>query len=238
MKEVDLVPCLTSKGVFRETGCVESLRITTLQSLLEALDRRGMTQSERKAFDDAVWEQRGTVAAILVTDLSGFTRLTKKHGVIHFLSIFRRCKTACLPIVDRYDGSILKEEADDLIGVFASPLDAISAGLEMQRVTQKLNETLEIEDDHVNMCIGVEFGKLLRLDDDAFGDTVNVAFKLGEDIAETGEILVGPNAFAAAKAADFDFSGCTVSDKLAVEAGNVSLEHYSVRLRAEKDGDT
>ena len=75
----------------------------------------------------------------------------------------------------------------------------------MLETSRVLNETLE-EDDRSYMCIGIEYGSLLRLADDAFGDPVNIAFKLGEDVAEPNEILIGNTAFDRARNTGFDFS--------------------------------
>ena len=203
-------------------------RITTTASLVEALDHRSGDASAREAFDRAIWAELGTDAAILVTDLSGFTRLTKTHGILHFLAIFRRCERICMPVIKAHGGCLMKHEADDLICIFPGPLDALHASLDMLRALETANRTLD-PDDHVNLCVGIESGHLLRLEDDAFGDPVNVACKLGEDIAKAGEVLLGPNAYAAARASAFDFSGWIVDGPRSVVTGNVPLEHYSIR---------
>lgn len=210
-------------------------RITTVASLLEALDHRGEDATSRQAFDQRVWEERGEKGAILVTDLSGFTRLTKKHGILHFLSVFRRCEKLCLPVIPRFGGSLMKHEADDLIVIFPTAPQAIAAGLEMLRATTLANRTLEL-DDQIGLCIGVESGTLIRLDDDAFGDPVNVAFKLGEDVASRGEMLIGPNAWREALAANFDLRPYRVDGPRQVEAGQVALEHYAVTLKEGRGG--
>lgn len=207
-------------------------RITTTRSLLDALDERPDDLEARRRFDEAIWAERGAEAAILVTDLSGFTKQTKKHGIIHFLHVFRRCEAACMPIIERLGGALMKQEADDLIAIFDGPLPAITAAIRMQEATQAMNSELPHEDDHVKMCIGVESGPLLRLDDDAFGDTVNVAFKLGEDVADAGEVLLGPNAFAAAEASsEIDLAAYTIDGPREVVTGNVPLRHWSLRLK-------
>lgn len=208
---------------------VDVSRITTTATLLEALDRRAGDAAAKKAFDDAIWAARGREAAILVTDLSGFTKLTKRHGILHFLQVFRRCEQTCMPIVHDHRGTLMKHEADDLVCIFeGGPHDALGAAFSMLRACAKINASLD-EDEHVNLCIGVEHGRLLRLDDDAFGDPVNVAFKLGEDVAERGEVLIGPTAYAAAQNG-FDFSGITIDGPRVVETGNVPLEHWSARI--------
>ncbi len=215
----------------RETKGVQedpALEITNTQSLLDALDHRGASDAERRDFDERVWATRGVDAAILVTDLSGFTRLTRRHGILHFLAVFRRCQNICLPQIDRHRGTTLKQDADDLIALFPGPVEAVSAALGMIKAAYELNQTLD-EDDQVGLCIGVEHGRMLRLDDDAFGDAVNVAFKLGEDIAKAGEVLIGARAYAAVIEAGYDFGGFSVSEARGVETGKVVLEHHAVR---------
>lgn len=206
---------------------VDVSKITTTASLLEALD--GRDAEDKAAFDEAIWAARGREAAVLVTDLSGFTRLTKKHGILHFLAVFRRCERACLPVVAEHGGQLMKHEADDLICLFDDAVQAIGAAFAMLRACAAINESLE-PDERVHLCLGVESGRLLRLDDDAFGDPVNVAFKLGEDVAEKGEVLIGPNAYASARDGGFDFTGVTVDGPRVVETGNVPLEHWAATL--------
>lgn len=212
---------------------VSPKQITTADSLLEALDHRPIgNPAARKQFDDEVWAAVGATGAILVTDLSGFTRITKHHGIIHFLSIFRRCQRACLPLIESRGGVLLKQEADDFIAFFPDAPEAVRCALDMLEKTRELNRTLA-DDDRVFMCIGVEYGPLLRLTDDAFGDTVNVAFKLGEDVAESMEILIGKHAYDRINNAGFDLSSCIVSDMKSAVTGNVALAHHSIRLKEE-----
>lgn len=205
------------------------MNITTTKSLLEALDQRGDDPATREAFDEKVWAARGTEAAILVTDLSGFTKSTKLHGILHFLQIFRRCDVVCQPIIKRHQGWLMKHEADDLIAMFADPVSCLQAAMEMQKASIVDNHSRPGEDKW-RMCIGMEFGEVLRLDDDAFGDAVNVAFKLGEDIADPGEILIGPTAFGVIEEAEVDFTGFSDPEGRSVEVGGVTLAHRAIRL--------
>lgn len=205
--------------------------ITTATSLLEALDARPSNdRAAQKTFDDEIWKQRGATGAILVTDLSGFTRITKAHGIIHFLAIFRRCQRACMPLIEKHYGKLLKQEADDFVVFFDAPGSALQCAIDMLAATRKLNETLP-EEDKIYMCIGLEYGPLLRLDDDAFGDTVNVAFKLGEDVARPMEILIGKHAYDRITADGFDLSSCTVSELQSATTGAVAVAHHSIRLK-------
>ena len=219
----------------RPRGTTTAVKITTTKSLLDALDARGDDPQTRKAFDDAVWAQRGIEAAILVTDLSGFTKQTKIHGILHFLQVFRRCDLACQPIIQDFGGWMMKHEADDLIVMFDDAVSAVRAAMAMQQASVDDNRQRPA-DDRWRVSIGVEYGPMIRLDDDAFGDAVNVAFKLGEDIAEPGEILIGPEAYGRSMAAGVDFEGFTSPEARSVEIGAVTLDHHAIR-RIEKPGD-
>jgi class 3 adenylate cyclase len=207
--------------------------ITTADSLLEALDARpSRDPAAQKVFDDEVWKHRGATGAILVTDLSGFTRITKAHGILHFLSIFRRCQRACVPLIEMHHGKLLKQEADDFVVFFDDAGSALQCAIDMLSATRGINKTLA-EEDKIYMCIGLEYGPLLRLDDDAFGDTVNVAFKLGEDVARPMEILIGKHAFDRITQDGFDLSYLTVSELQSATTGAVALAHHSIRLKEE-----
>lgn len=202
--------------------------ITTSASLLEALDARSTEDPlAAQAFDEAVWAARGVQGAMLVTDLSGFTRVTKRHGILHFLAMFRRCQVTCLPAIARNGGVLLKQEADDFIALFPDAPHALRAALEMLDATRALNLALK-EEDRVSMCVGIEWGSLLRLDDDAFGDAVNVAFKLGEDVARPNEIRVGLAAFERLERSGLSEHAIEVSEKLVAVSGGVPLEHYCI----------
>jgi len=66
------------------------------------------------------------------------------------------------------------------MATFPSVSNALSAAAEMTKAP--IGE--------VNLCVGIGYGRILQLDDDLFGDEVNVAYKLGEDVAGPGEVLV------------------------------------------------
>jgi class 3 adenylate cyclase len=47
----------------------------------------------------------------------------------------------------------------------------------------------------LSVAIGIDHGKILLVPGaDCFGDAVNIAYKLGEDVARGGEILITENA--------------------------------------------
>lgn len=157
------------------------------KKFFEALLDRNSGNSEffdRDLESKLAW--RGTV---LVSDASGFTRITRSRGIIHFLSLLAQSYKISIPIVKSHQGVLIKSEADNLIAHFSDPWAALHCALEIQRAHSVRNSALP-EDEHFHLSIGMDHGPFLLLEDDAYGDAVNLAYKVGEDIARPQEILI------------------------------------------------
>lgn len=148
------------------------------------------TRENAAALDQRIAESLETTAAVMVCDSSGFTRTMRSKGILHFLSLLMQSYELSIPIVQRYGGALIKNEADNLIARFDAAESAVECAIAIQEAHFKRNLLLEHDDEHFHVCIGIEYGKFLKLEDDIFGDAVNIAYKLGEDIAGRGEILV------------------------------------------------
>ena len=77
-------------------------------------------------------------------------------------------------------------------------LDAEAAALE--GAVQRLNRGRP-DNEQLHFSYGIGYGDVLDLDEDMFGLEVNLASKLGEDLADPGEALLTPSAAAAVDAA-------------------------------------
>jgi len=100
-----------------------------------------------------------------------------------------KCHDALEKIVARHGGITLSDKADNLMLIFEEPLKAVACAIEMHRWLKRRNVGL-VEHKKYNICVGIHHGKLLRFADDAYGPAVNVAFKLGEDIAGKDELMI------------------------------------------------
>ena len=144
---------------------------------------------ERRAEITAAIEARFTkTLAIVVIDSSSFTRTVHESGIIHFLALLERLARLIIPVIERNGGKILKRDADNFFATFADPDQALRSVIEIQRSVAMVNEALPAAEE-IYVAIGVGFGSVLALgEDDLFGDEMNLACKLGEDLAEGGEI--------------------------------------------------
>lgn len=150
------------------------------------------SEKVRKEVEGEIWDRFGIEMAVFVLDMSGFSRLTQKHGAVHYLSMVRRMNLALASVIERNQGRLVKFEADNCFAIFPTAADAVQCGIAANMQFEGMN-LLTVSEFDIRVCIGVSFGHILLVEErDFFGDAVNKASRLGEDIAEPGEILVDP----------------------------------------------
>jgi class 3 adenylate cyclase len=85
---------------------------------------------------------------------------------------------------------VIKAEADNLYCLFDKVVDAVGAGEEIISRLDAVNSILPMER-RLYVALGIGYGKILNIgNEDIFGDEVNLACKLGEDLASKGEVLL------------------------------------------------
>ena len=146
--------------------------------------------SERRKIEKIIWGEFGSTKAVLALDMCGFSELSMKHGIVHYLSMVRRMQLTVKPIIESYNGSVVKFEADNCFAIFPHTLAAIRASITMNSTFDASN-ALNPEDLDIRISCGIDYGEILLVDNkDFFGNPVIRASKLGEDLAGPGEILV------------------------------------------------
>jgi adenylate cyclase len=152
------------------------------------------SEEGRHKIEVDLWNDFGAERVVFVLDMAGFSLLTRKYGIIHYLSMVRRMQLTAEPIIETYGGNLVKFEADNCFATFPDTLSAIHAAISMQLAFDASN-LLTTDEFDVHISIGIDQGKILLIgNEDCFGDAVNRACKLGEDIANAGEILVTQDA--------------------------------------------
>ena len=152
---------------------------------LDGLDPAAREQAERRLKADYEAE-----LAVLVLDLSGFSIRVRRGGIVPHLRRIRRMQALATPVVAASGGQVVKCEADNILAVFPEPRRAVEAALAIHDALAASPGGPD-PDDVLSAGIGIDFGRFLHIPgQDAFGDPVNVAHKLGEDLARAGETLV------------------------------------------------
>ncbi|HEY2728880.1 MAG TPA: adenylate/guanylate cyclase domain-containing protein [Polyangia bacterium] len=162
----------------------------TRDALERLLEKRNEHPEGLADVDREIWETFGATHAVWVLDMCGFSRLTMQYGITHFLSMIHRLQGIVWPIMARHRGRVVKTEADNVFAVFERVTAAVEAAADVQDQLATANAFLP-EDWDLHASIGIGFGELLMIgDEDFYGNELNLASKLGEDVAESGETLL------------------------------------------------
>jgi len=188
--------------------------VKTFDHLLDTLN--AAPPADRPAIEALIRKTFQVTRAALVLDMTDFSISVRRTGILAHLALIRRMQVlARAPIVDA-GGEIVKHDADNVFAVFPDAAQALRAAEAIQQ--QLAGRGLATTDGcSVGASIGIDVGDILLIrETDFFGDAVNIASRLGEDLAARGEILVSERAWAAAgkppgyEAAEYVVSGLPI----------------------------
>lgn len=164
--------------------------MTDAEELAQLLTQRSAPGADRLQIDKAIDARFGQNQAVMFTDLVGFSRQVEAFGILHFLQLIHESEKLFVPLIAANQGSCLKHEGDSLLAVFDTPADALACAREMVAATNALNPKRAPEE-RIEVCIGLGYGRVLRVGShEVWGLEVNAASKLGEELAQGGEILM------------------------------------------------
>ena len=151
------------------------------------VDRMNEASPEaRPAIEQRIRERFEVERAVFALDMSGFSLTVRREGILAYLGMIRRMQLLTTPIIAAHGGELVKHEADNVLAVFTDTASAVRAGLEIQARLRSQGDARPIR-----VSIGIDHGRFLHVPGaDCFGDAVNTAFKLGEDLADAGELLM------------------------------------------------
>ncbi|MBI2264297.1 MAG: adenylate/guanylate cyclase domain-containing protein [Armatimonadetes bacterium] len=218
----DVVPRRSRKGPGKSLPLGHPGTASGLMGSSEFFDLLRKRNRENAQEIDRLIEARGLYElAVLACDSSGFSRKTHEYGILQFLAIMTKCYDRLIPILEHQGGICLTHNADNLLAVFADPAHSVQAAVDMCGWLRSYNKELPAYD-QFDICIGIHFGQMVRLKRNVFGDTVNVAAKVGEDLAGRDEILItGVVADCVKERFDVEYSRST-------ELGGRTFELYRV----------
>jgi len=157
---------------------------------------RAADDEARAVVDQQIRARYERDGAVLISDMSGFSRITQERGIIHFVELIHRMRSLTVPLVEAHGGRLIKAEADNLFVLFDTAQAAVDTAVAMLDACREAFVGRD-RNDTVAIGIGIASGRLLDLDGlDFFGDPVNLASKLGEDLASGGDLLVTAQAAA------------------------------------------
>jgi adenylate cyclase len=140
-------------------------------------------------------EQRAQrrLAAILVADVVGYSRLMRADEVGTLAQLNAIRKELLDPKITEYSGRIVKTTGDGILIEFPSAVDAVQHAVDVQQAMAQRNASVPA-DRRMEIRMGINVGDVIVEEGDLFGDGVNVAARL-EGLAEPGGICISGNAY-------------------------------------------
>ena len=137
-------------------------------------------------------KQRRKLAAILMADVSGFSRMMGADEV-GMTARIREFHARTKAIVEGHEGRVVDTAGDSVFGEFDSVVNAMRCAQEIQRAQAQKNSG-QPRSKRIETRIGLHVGDVIVEEYQIYGDGVNIAARL-ESMAEPGGICVSEAVF-------------------------------------------
>jgi len=122
--------------------------------------------------------QTTDTTAILVADIARTTHIYESLGDSTAKKLIDASKALISEVTEKYQGTVVKSVGDETMCTFPTANDAVEAAVEMNLSLDDMPFPDNPDFGTPNLYIGVQFGKVIREDDDVYGDAVNVASRM------------------------------------------------------------
>ncbi|HKR07318.1 MAG TPA: tetratricopeptide repeat protein, partial [Bacteroidia bacterium] len=140
---------------------------------------------DTKLHDEPSVQKTRQLAAIMFTDMTGYTALMqedeKKAKILG-----TRQRTTLEKFIPFYNGKILQYYGDGTLSVFGSATEAVKCAVEIQKELQKEPKVL--------LRIGLHSGDIAYDEHGVYGDSVNVASRI-ESLSVPGAVLISDKVY-------------------------------------------
>ena len=199
--------------------------MSRLHDLFHQIEEHMAQQLDLTEMETRIWEQHGEICAPFILDSAGFTRATQSEGIVHYLSGILRMRKIVSPLLNEFGCINLRCEADNIFAEFPHPDQAFLAAKAAIKAVDIAEIPLQGKELY-KVGVGIGYGRVLRSSHEGvFGDEMNLASKLGEDIGEAQAILLTAKAYT-----DLDEQYKTGFEVQQIRISKVDMTYYQLYL--------
>jgi len=125
------------------------------------------------------------LAAIMFTDIIGYSALMSKDEQ-KALRVLEKNREVHKAAILEFNGEFIKEIGDGTLSIFPTSSDAVNCAMALQEACCK--------DQDFNIRIGIHMGEVVMVDNDVFGDGVNIASRI-EATGASGGIYISERVY-------------------------------------------
>ena len=174
-------------------------------------------------------ENERRLAAIMFTDIVGYTALTQRDEALA-MKLLEEHRALVRPFFSRHNGREIKTIGDAFLVEFGSALEAVRCAYDIQQSLHELNLS-RTADKRIELRVGIHLGDVIHSQGDVYGDAVNVASRI-EPLATPGGISVSEQVHGQVKN-KFEFPMSSLGKKELKNVGE-TVEVFKVVLPWEK----
>ena len=130
--------------------------------------------------------------AILSADVKGYSLLMSDDEAFTVKTL-KAYRTLMSEQIEKHTGRVVDAPGDNLLAEFASAVEAVQCGVEIQKILQEKNDDLPINK-RLEFRIGVNIGDVIRDGDSLYGEGVNIAARI-EGLADPGGVCISRNTY-------------------------------------------
>lgn len=132
------------------------------------------------------------LAAIMVADVAGYSRLMGEDEAGTLAAVKRHRQEILVPLVAEHQGRVIKLMGDGVLVEFGSAINAVSCAVAIQGRTSATEQSAPGRP--IEMRIGINLGDVIIEDSDIYGDGVNIAARI-QSLAPIGGICISGKVF-------------------------------------------
>jgi class 3 adenylate cyclase len=136
--------------------------------------------------------ERRKLAAIMFTDMVGFSALAQKNEALA-LKLLDEHQQLLRPLFRQHNGIEIKTIGDAFLIEFTSALDAVRCAAAIQRILREHVASSD-ETSKIQIRIGIHLGDVVYRENDVLGDGVNIAARI-EPLATPGGICLSQQVY-------------------------------------------